>query len=191
MKGQAVILVIDMLNDFCAEGGALFSPRHAHIIPRLDDFLEEKKKQGATIIFASDWHDPQFDKDPQSRWIPVPHAARGSWGAEIVDRLKRHLESPGAIEIKKTSPDAFLKTNLEQVLGEIRVDSLTIVGVCTDICVEATCRTARYLGYTVEIPENLVATYDSPGPPPHPGDHSQQEALRRLSDTFGVKITTD
>jgi nicotinamidase-related amidase len=103
--------------------------------------------------------------------------------------LQRFLASPGAIEIKKTTPDAFLKTNLEQVLKQLQPDSLAVVGVCTDICVEATARTARYLGYKVEIPQDLVATYDSEVPAPHPGDSSHEQALRRLRDTFGVKVT--
>lgn len=190
MEKREVVLVIDMLNDFCAEGGALFSPRQARIIPALEQFLQKKTKQGATLIFTCDWHEPQFDQDPESHWIPVPHAARGSWGAQIVQQLERFMAAPGAIQIKKTTPDAFLKTDLERLLQQIAPDSLTIVGVCTDICVEATARTARYLGYQVEIPENLVATYDLLGPPPHPGDELHQETLRHLKDTFGVKVTT-
>jgi len=189
MRNKEVILIIDMLNDFCTEGGALFSPRQADIIPALQRFLEEKTKQGATLVFACDWHDPQFSQDPESHWMPVPHAGRGTWGAQIVDQLQRFLASPGAIEIEKTTPDAFLKTNLEQVLKQLQPDSLAVVGVCTDICVEATARTARYLGYKVEIPQDLVATYDSESPAPHPGDASHQQALRRLRDTFGVKVT--
>jgi len=189
MKAKEVVLVIDMLNDFCTEGGALFSPRHAKIIPSVERFLEEKAKQGARIMFASDWHEPEFERDPESRWFSVPHAVRESWGAQVVDELKRFLRSPDGIEIKKTTPDAFLNTNLGEMVKKLAPDSLTVVGVCTDICIEATARTARYLGYVVEIPESLVATYDAGGPSPHPGDQSHEEALRRLRDTFGVKVT--
>ena len=91
--------------------------------------------------------------------------------------------------LERRPPDAFMGTELADLLKKLKPEVVTIVGVCTDICVDATARTARYLGYQVQIPEKLVATFDlKEGSPPHPGDEYQRETMKRLRDVFGVRI---
>ena len=114
---REVVLVIDMINDFCARDGAVYSERHAAIIPDMIAFLEEKRRQGVPIIFASDWHDPDYVNDPESHWFLIPHAARGSWGAEVVDELKRYPLTR-ALRPDKLCLAALQATLLHYVKGE-------------------------------------------------------------------------
>ena len=73
---------------------------------------------------------------------------------------KVHSQSDD-IYINKTTPDSFYKTDLLKVLKTNNIDSIVIVGLQTDYCIDATCKSA----FGKEIPSILVSdghsTYDN------------------------------
>lgn len=61
--------------------------------------------------------------------------------------------------ITKTSHNAFTTTNLQQMLTFRGIDTIQVVGIRTEQCVETTARLASDLGYEVEFIRDATATH--------------------------------
>ena len=84
-------------------------------------------------------------------------APPGSKDAEFIDCVApdpNHDE----IVINKTASGVFSSTNLHYVLKNLGIESLFVVGVYTNECVETTVRDACDLGYLVTVVEECCAT---------------------------------
>src|SRR6056297_3866497 len=84
-------------------------------------------------------------------------AAPGSREADFVEAVAP-LPERDEIIINKTASGVFSSTNLHYVLKNLGIESLFIVGVYTNECVETTVRDACDLGYLVTIVEDCCAT---------------------------------
>ncbi|MHB8919232.1 MAG: cysteine hydrolase family protein, partial [Desulfocucumaceae bacterium] len=86
---QRVLLVVDMLNDFIREDGALYCGDSAKkIVPFVGEKVREFISQGLPIIFIIDAHDPQ---DLEFNRFP-PHCIYGTEGSDIIGQLKSLVE---------------------------------------------------------------------------------------------------
>jgi len=84
-------------------------------------------------------------------------AAPGSHEAEFIESVAP-LPGGDEIVINKTASGVFSSTNLHYVLKNLDVESLFVVGVYTNECVETTVRDACDLGYLVTLIEDACAT---------------------------------
>ena len=69
----------------------------------------------------------------------------------------------GDILIQKHTPDSFFNTNLQSELESRHIQHLIIVGMQTEFCINATCRSAHKLGYEVTLVQDGHSTYDGKG----------------------------
>ena len=81
-------------------------------------------------------------------------------GSRDADFLEVVAPSPDRDEIviNKTASGVFSSTNLHYVLNNLGIESLFVVGVYTNECVETTVRDACDLGYLVTVVEDCCAT---------------------------------
>jgi nicotinamidase/pyrazinamidase len=127
--GKAALIVADMLNDFLDPQGALYvGPQAREIIPFIAGKITEIRAQGGVVIFTCDAHAPD---DREFKLFP-PHAVKGTWGARIIPEL---TPAPGDYQVEKTRYSAFSHTNLEELLRQMEVTEVHVVGVLTSICV--------------------------------------------------------
>jgi ureidoacrylate peracid hydrolase len=84
--------------------------------------------------------------------IDVPH---GSWGAQVIDEI---APADDEMIFRKTSSSVFISTNIDYVLRNLSVCSLTIAGLMTDQCVESAVRDACDLGYLVTLVTDACTT---------------------------------
>ena len=169
-----VVLVADMVRGFCEEGRSLYvGPAIREIIPRIRELLEREKAAGSRIIFVCDTHEPN---DKEFEMFP-PHCVRGSIECEVIAELR---DIPGEL-MPKNRYSAFVKTPLEQRLAELKPETLTICGVCTDICVLHTAADARNRDYPVEVPADCVATFDP---------EAHRWALKHIQEILGAKVVS-
>lgn len=84
-------------------------------------------------------------------------AAPGSKEAEFIDSIAPNMDRD-EIVINKTASGVFSSTNLHYVLNNLAIESLFVVGVYTNECVETTVRDACDLGYLVTVVEDCCAT---------------------------------
>ena len=144
------LLIIDMLNDFVEDWGALQVPNGRKIIPTIKKRLDKARKKGTPVFFICDAHTPD---DPEFKYWPR-HAVEGERGAAIVKELR---PQEGEYIIKKVSYSGFYRTELEKRLKEHNITRLILTGVLTNICVLYTGVDALMRGYEVEVPEDSVA----------------------------------
>jgi nicotinamidase-related amidase len=173
-----VTIVVDVLNGFTREGN-LASPRCLDAIPRIQRVIDERLRADDQLIFLADTH----DKDDREFEIFPVHCVRGTHEAEVVDELQKYLT--GARLIRKRRYSGFFETDLEAILRQLRPVEVTVIGVCTDICVLHTVADLRNRDYKVIVPADAVATFDAPG---HPGDEVQRWALAHMRGILGATI---
>jgi nicotinamidase-related amidase len=83
----------------------------------------------------------------------------GSAGWQLEANLK--VEPRDAI-LRKATPDAFLHTTLEDLLGSWSVDHVVVCGYASECCVDSTVRRAAALGYAVTLAADAHTTHDLP-----------------------------
>jgi nicotinamidase-related amidase len=154
-QGRRAVIVVDMLRGFLESGRPLDCGEAARaIIPAVRRIIEEEMARGAAILWVADNHAP----DDREFAIFPPHCIRGTAEAEVIPALADLVD--GANLVPKTRYSGFYGTNLDARLARLRPDTVTIVGVCTDICVMHTVADARNRDYAVVVPAKCVATFD-------------------------------
>jgi nicotinamidase-related amidase len=114
--------------------------------------------------------DPEFE-------VWGRHAESGSWGAEIINELKPKKDD---FRVLKRKYSAFQGTDLDMLLRELKIETLILTGVVTDICIQHTAADAFFRGYKVIVPHDCVETVDAP---------TQNAAIKFLRKAYGAQIT--
>ncbi|MBT5576262.1 MAG: isochorismatase family protein [Microbacteriaceae bacterium] len=168
------LLVVDVQNDFC-EGGALAVAGGAAVAHGITDYIRSHAEDYAAIVASRDWHDAGSDNEGHFAAEGVAPDFISTWPVHCV------AESPGAqyhpaltlpsdtIHVKKGQgiPSYSMFEGLtddgstvEDILREVGVTAVDIVGIATDHCVRATAVDARRAGFDVRVRSNLVAAVD-------------------------------
>jgi ureidoacrylate peracid hydrolase len=148
---RAAVVVVDMLNDFVEEGGAMPLPDGRRLLGPINRLLNAARQAGARVFWVCDRHHDLADREFTKR---AAHCMAGTWGAEIVTALSR---APEDRVICKRRYSGFFGTDLDLQLRELGVSQLVVTGVVTNICVRSTVHDAFFLGYDVVVPEDCVA----------------------------------
>lgn len=125
---QKVLIVVDMQNDFI--DGALGTKEAEAIVPKVERKIREF--EGA-VLFTRDTHEADYLETQEGRNLPVPHCIRGSEGWQIRPELEA-LRRTEAID-KPTFGSETLGALLKSMNEENPIESVTFIGLCTDICV--------------------------------------------------------
>lgn len=167
------LLVVDMLEDFLEEGGALFCGKKARkIIPFIQERINQAHQKEDLVIYICDVHregDLEFEMFPQ-------HCLEGTKGARIIKELKRQ---DADLVVKKQRYSGFYGTDLGKMLKERQVEEVEIAGVCTSICVMDTVGDLRNRDYQVVVYKNGVADFN---------EEAHQFALKRMERIYGAKV---
>ena len=123
-----VLIVVDMQNDFI--DGALGTAEAVSIVPKV---VEKVKAFPGTVIFTRDTHTENYLSTQEGRKLPVTHCVKGTPGWQIRDELEA-LRTNNAVD-----KPGFGSTALAHMLASMDkaegLSSVTLVGLCTDICV--------------------------------------------------------
>ena len=125
---QNILIVVDMQNDFI--DGTLGTKEAVAIVPKVE---EKIRNFDGKVFFTRDTHETYYLETQEGKNLPVPHCIRGTDGWQI----RKELDV-----LRKTEPidkETFGSTDLAGELVTINEDeeigSITLVGLCTDICV--------------------------------------------------------
>ena len=121
------LVIIDMQKDFHS---------NEDTVNYIKEFLVNNSKK-YKLIFTLDEHSPDNYDEYQESKIYLPHCMKGTAGAEIVDDLKDFKEDENSEIFYK---DTFGSYDLAGYLWDLcrvyeELDTVTLMGVCTDICV--------------------------------------------------------
>ena len=127
---KPAIIVVDMVKDNIKEGSRHPIALEARsILPNLQKLLEEGRKRGVPVIFACDSF---FKEDFIFKGRMKAHSIRGTKGSEVADELRP--ESTDTV-LPKRRFSAFFKTDLDQTLRMLSVDTIIVAGITTEVCV--------------------------------------------------------
>lgn len=125
---QDILIVVDMQNDFI--DGALGTPEAVAIVPKV---AEKIKHFPGTVLFTRDTHRENYLSTQEGKNLPVPHCIQNSEGWAIHPELDA-LRRTAPID-KPTFGSAELAMLLKEAHEKEPITSVTLVGLCTDICV--------------------------------------------------------
>lgn len=145
---QDILLVIDMQNDFI--DGALGTPEAAAIVGNV---VQKVRDFAGTVIFTRDTHEESYMETQEGRNLPVPHCIRGTHGWEICDALLPYVS--GEPLDKVTFGSSELGGLLKKMDKADPVRSITLVGLCTDICVISNAMISK--AFLPEVPVTVDA----------------------------------
>ena len=138
-----VLLVVDMQNDFI--DGALGTKEAVSIVPNVKKKIEEFN---GIVLFTRDTHFENYLETQEGKNLPVEHCIKGSKGWEIREELEQ-LRKTEAID-KVTFGSSELGMILRKLNEEEAIGSITVIGLCTDICVISNVMIAK--AFLPEVP---------------------------------------
>jgi biuret amidohydrolase len=161
---KTAILVVDMQNDFIAQGAPLETPMGRRILPTLHRLLAFARETGMSVIYTAHVH--REDGSDLGMFGEIyPPIAEGAClidgrpGAEIYPEVAPQPREP---VIKKHRYSAFFGTDLDIILRSKGIETVAITGVTTENCCHSAARDAMYLGYRVAFLSDATGTYDYP-----------------------------
>jgi nicotinamidase/pyrazinamidase len=149
---KPALIIVDMLEDnYGVERRE--DAEDVKIIGPVRDFLVRCRAVSIPVIFACD----SFLKDDFIfKGRMKPHALRGTAGARVLADLH---PKPEDIILPKRRFSAFFKTDLDQTLRTLGVDTVAVGGINTHFCVLATAFDAVCHDFYTVILEDLSAAY--------------------------------
>ena len=120
-----ILVVVDMQNDFI--DGALGTPEAASIVPYVREVIESFDGK---VLYTRDTHFADYMDTQEGKNLPVPHCIKDTDGWRIRKELDALRKTPPIDKITFGS-----KALVDILKGEPSIESITFVGLCTDICV--------------------------------------------------------
>ena len=146
---RKILLVIDMQNDFI--DGALGTPEAEAIV---DQVIEEiGRYPAADIIATRDTHPENYLETQEGRNLPVVHCVKGTLGWELNAKIAVALDGAAIID-KPTFGSRELAERMVELAQGDELD-ITLVGLCTDICVVSNALLIK--AFLPEIPIHVIA----------------------------------
>ncbi|MFB6814138.1 cysteine hydrolase family protein [Streptomyces sp. NPDC056347] len=142
------LIVVDIQKD--ATEGARAVPDAARLLDRTADLIARARKGGALVVHVQNDGQPGTGDEPGTPGWALHHPVE---------------ESATETVIRKTRDDGFHGTALQELLTGAGASALAVCGVMSEMCVQATARTALELGYRVVMPHDAHATHDIPAAP--------------------------
>ncbi|HZW55190.1 MAG TPA: cysteine hydrolase [Nitrososphaerales archaeon] len=182
IRRPTALLIVDMQNDFISEDGKIASAYGLkslqQIVPRIRRISDQFRLVRYPVFFTRMVYRRDYsDAGKRSRSRLLGALQEGSWGAEIVRELR---PKKGDYLINKQRASSFYQTNLDMILKNLKVETLVITGVATNVCVESTARDALFRDYDCVILSDCVATKDP----------QIQRASLRFMNEFTSVVTT-
>ena len=146
-----VLIVVDMQNDFV--DGVLGSKEAVSMI---DTAVETITSFDGKVFYTQDTHGEDYLDTEEGRHLPVVHCIKGSQGWKIHPKIEKALLLKDATGIEKSTFGS------EKLMGIIEkevpdVESITLIGICTDICVISNAMLAK--AHFQNTPVSVISSY--------------------------------
>jgi nicotinamidase-related amidase len=184
---RAALVVVDVQQDFCAESPRSTPERDSAMIAmaaRLNFLIDAARRCRVPVVFVQTIHDVSSDS---AQW----RSRRGSASA-YADELCRPSSGgeefyeieprPGEPVVVKHRYDAFVGTELDELLRRSGRDALIFAGTMTDICVETTLRHAVCLDYLATLANDCCAAATA---------EAHEATCRRVVGAFGLVASAE
>ena len=192
---HCAVLVVDMQNDFCAEGGAMHREGRdvtlvQKMVPRLAQLITAARAAKVPLVWIKNVYNTgpnwylsetwleQAERRRNGAYLTIPVCEPNAWNGDFYEVKPE----PDEVIVTKHRYGAFENTDLDLVLRSNRIKSVIITGVATNVCCETTARQAFMKDYYVLFTSDCCATYSQ----------AQHDAtLFNIDQFFGQVVTSD
>jgi nicotinamidase-related amidase len=162
---KTAIVLIEFQNEFCKQGGKLYDQVKDEIarqqtVVHAAELAKGAREKGALVVHCPFIFDEQWVDE--KRVCGIIEGAKedgafrtGDWGTEIIDELKPH-DGDEVLEGKRAL-SGFTNTGLEEILKKHGIENVVTAGFLSNVCVEATSRSAYDRGYRVCVAKDATA----------------------------------
>lgn len=154
-----------LLSEFRRLGRRVIFTRHGSLLPDGSDLAERRRSREQAALNAS---------RGQSGHL----ATAGTADHQIDTRLDPR---PGEFVLDKNTSSAFHSTGLDLHLRNMKIETLVIAGIASDMCVFTTALDAADRGFHVIIVDDACTTID-------PGSH--EAAMLMFRRVWGITMST-
>ncbi len=164
---KPALIVVDLLNDtFDHHPDSYIVKASRAFFHRLNLLIDAFHRDCLPVIFACDSFFPEdFIFSAEMK----PHSLRGTHGADVVPELNK---GPQDHLLPKRRFSGFYKTDLDQTLRSLGVDTVLVTGIATTVCVLTTAMDALSHDFSAVIVEDCCAAH-------RPQDHEAILAVYR------------
>ena len=166
------LVVVDVQRDFgdpaCLGGYGLTDEALTALdaaVTRIGELVGAARELGVPVVWV------ELGSDPSRPWKASNWLRAGDYDAPMLPNEPCRLGSPGAewyrmaplpgeLRLVKRGYSGFLGTDLDAQLRGAGCDWLTITGLTSECCVDATAQDAMQLDWPVVIPRDATAAYD-------------------------------
>lgn len=135
-KEDCVLMIIDMQNDFIADGSPVNNPGGKEIIPNIQRIKKWAYENDIPVFYTQEMHNKKgTDFGMELERNEPEHCVEGTEGVEIIDELAP--EERDYVIIKRRYSSFYL-SDLEILLRGLNKKSLIVTGVSTNVCVFGT-----------------------------------------------------
>jgi nicotinamidase-related amidase len=148
---RPAVIIVDMLEDNYRDRRP--EKEEEKIVLPVRDFLKQCRFLSIPVIFACDSF---LTGDFLFKGRMKPHAIRGTAGAAVLSDLEPDKTD---IILPKRRFSAFFKTDLDQTLRTMAIDTVAVGGINTHFCVLATAFDAFCHDFSTVMLEDLSTAY--------------------------------
>ncbi len=149
------LLVIDMQNDFLDTWPA--ASREC-LLRSTNELVQVMRLHSYPVFWVRQEFEPNLsDAFAGMRTGHVSITIKGTAGAEITAQMQI---APSDIVIVKKRYSAFFRTNIDEQLAALKVDTLILAGINTHACIRTTAIDAYQRDWPVIIAKDCVGSYD-------------------------------
>ena len=143
---KSILLVVDVQNDFI--DGTLGSKEAVTALPSI---INKINTFDGEVIFTRDTHDENYLSTQEGKNLPVKHCIINTDGWQIVKKADEYrIKNNCMVFDKVTFGSSELGPKLVKLNEEEKIDSITVIGLCTDICVISNAMIAK--AFLPEVP---------------------------------------
>ena len=170
MNYMKVLIVVDMQKDFV--DGSLGTKEAQVIVPLVAETIEQIAAPDTVVIFTKDTHPDNYMSTLEGKNLPVPHCIKGTAGHSIVDEvfnayinvIDTYADAYEVYPMTEINPikvekPTFGSVELQNILFDINermgIEEVTLMGLCTGICVMSNAILAK--ATLPEVPVNVIA----------------------------------
>lgn len=169
---HCAVLVVDMQNDFCAEGGAMHREGRdvtlvQKMVPRLSQLITAARAAKVPLVWIKNVYNTgpnwylsetwleQAERRRNGAYLTIPVCEPNAWNGDFYEVKPESDE----VIVTKHRYGAFESTDLDLVLRSKGIRTVIMTGVATNVCVETTARQAFLRDYYVVFSSDCTATF--------------------------------
>lgn len=122
-----ILIVVDMQHDFI--DGILGTPEARSIVDAVIYKIDKRISEGYKVIYTKDTHYANYLETQEGKYLPIAHCIKNTPGWDIPEKLQKK----DCMVIEK---NGFGSWKLAETLAKEKdIESIELIGLCTDICV--------------------------------------------------------